>query len=637
MKKFILLTTLLSLMACKQSESKKEVQLTPKEIDKYTIDQFYKNISISGGSFNNDESKILISSNKSGIYNVFEINIEDGTEKQITFSDKESFFVNDEVPGSNDIIYSADKGGDENTHLYLLKVDGKTIDLTPGDDVKASFAGWSEDKKALFYFSNKRDKRFFDVYKMDLSDWKSKMIYKNNDGLNISGISDDENLFSLSRSITTSENKLYLFNRKNNERVEISDQKGIYNSSGFSKNSKYLFYITDAGKEFKYLVKYEIATGKREVVFETNWDVSYSYQSENETFRVIGINEDGKYNVIIINNKTGNNVEFPDIPDGDIKGVNISESENLIRLTVGTSKSSNNLYLYNIKDKSLKKLTNTMNPELDPENLVSAEVIRFNSFDGLEIPAIYYKPLTATVDNKVPALVWAHGGPGGQSRVGYFGLIQFLVNHGYAILAVNNRGSSGYGKTFNKMDDLNHGDKDLKDFIWGKKWLQDQAYIDKDKIGIIGGSYGGYITMAAMTFTPDEFNVGVNIFGVTNWLRTLRSIPPHWESFKEALYAELGDPNTKDSVRLRKISPLFYAQKVKNPVMVLQGANDPRVLQVESDEIVEALRNNNIPVEYVLFPDEGHGFRKKENEIKGYGQILTFLDKYLKEVKPVKQ
>lgn len=181
------------------------------------------------------------------------------------------------------------------------------------------------------------------------------------------------------------------------------------------------------------------------------------------------------------------------------------------------------------------------------------------------------------------------------------------------------------------MDDKNHGEKDLQDVIYGKKWLESQDYINKDQIGIIGGSYGGYMTMAAMTFEPDEFEVGVNIFGVTNWLRTLRSIPPYWESFKNALYEELGDPNTQDSIRLRKISPLFHAENVKNPIMVLQGANDPRVLQVESDEIVEAVQANDVPVNYVVFPDEGHGFVKKENEIKGYGQILTFLDKYLRD------
>ncbi len=319
------------------------------------------------------------------------------------------------------------------------------------------------------------------------------------------------------------------------------------------------------------------------------------------------------------------------IPDGDILGVEISESEKLMRLSVGTSKAPNNIYLYNRETKELKKLTESLNKEINPDDLAAAEVVRFKSFDDLEIPAIYYKPIQANPNQKVPALVWVHGGPGGQSRTGYFALIQYLVNHGYAVLAVNNRGSSGYGKTFYKMDDRNHGDKDLKDCIAGKNWLASQDYIDGERIGIIGGSYGGYMTMAAMTFAPDEFNVGVNIFGVTNWLRTLKSIPPYWESFRNALYTEMGDPTTEDSVRLYNISPLFHAHQVKNPVMVLQGANDPRVLQIESDEIVEAMKKNNIPVEYIVFPDEGHGFVKKENEIKGYGDILTFLDTHLKE------
>ena len=185
------------------------------------------------------------------------------------------------------------------------------------------------------------------------------------------------------------------------------------------------------------------------------------------------------------------------------------------------------------------------------------------------------------------------------------------------------------------MDDQRHGEEDLKDCIAGKDWLAQQAYIDSTEIGILGGSYGGYMVMRAMTHTPDEFAVGVNIFGVTNWIRTLRSIPPWWESFKEALYQEMGDPNTADSVRLYNISPLFHADQVENPVMVLQGAQDPRVLQVESDEMVAGIKEKDIPVEYVLFADEGHGFVKKENQQEAYSKILAFLDTYLKKEEPL--
>ena len=271
--------------------------------------------------------------------------------------------------------------------------------------------------------------------------------------------------------------------------------------------------------------------------------------------------------------------------------------------------------------------------------MVKAEVIRYKSFDGLDIPAIYYTPHQASEANPVPALVWVHGGPGGQSRQNFSSFIQYLVNHGYAVLAVNNRGSSGYGKTFYQMDDLNHGDKDLKDCVEGKNWLAKQPEIDGEKIGIIGGSYGGYMTMAALTYTPEEFDVGVNLYGVTNWIRTLKSIPPWWESFKDALYKELGDPHSADSVRLKQISPLFHTDNVTKPLIVLQGSQDPRVLQAESDEIVAGVRKNGVPVEYVLFEDEGHGFVKKENQITAYSKILEFLDEYLKEEKstPIKE
>jgi dipeptidyl aminopeptidase/acylaminoacyl peptidase len=283
-----------------------------------------------------------------------------------------------------------------------------------------------------------------------------------------------------------------------------------------------------------------------------------------------------------------------------------------------------------------KKLSEVLNKEINPVDMVTAKVIRYKSFDGVEIPAIYYTPHQASTENKAPALVWVHGGPGGQSRQNFSSLIQYLVNHGYAILAVNNRGSSGYGKTFFQMDDQNHGEKDLQDCVEGKNWLADQPEINAERIGIIGGSYGGYMTMAALTFKPEEFDVGVNIFGVTNWLRTLKSIPPWWESFKDALYKEMGDP-AKDSVRLHRISPLFHTENVTKPLMVLQGAKDPRVLQVESDEIVAGVKKNGVPVEYVLFEDEGHGFVKKENQIEAYGKILEFLDKYLAYEEPIKE
>ena len=629
MKRFLPALPVIFLFSCANSDTKEE---TPKEVKQYTIEQFYTSTQVGGGAISSDGTKLLVSSNESGIYNAYEIDIASGQKKALTNSSKESVFANDYVPGSANFIYNADKGGNENDHLFLQKTDGTVKELTTGEKEKAGFWGWSRDNKFLYYTSNKRDPRFFDLYKMDTSTWTPVIVYKNESGFDVGAISDNEQYLALVQPVTTSSSNLFLLDQQTRQMKKINADS-IESNNGplqFSMDNKTLFYTTDEGSEYQHVMKYDIPSGNKEKFYAANWDVMYMYTSLNEKYRVVGVNEDGRNKIYLFDHKTGEKIDPPKIENGDVQAVSFSRSENKMRLTIGDGKSPTNIYVYDFGTKELKKLTNTLNPEINGDELVSAEVVRYKSFDGLEIPAIYYKPHQAGKNNKVPALVWVHGGPGGQSRVGYFSLIQYLVNHGYAILAVNNRGSSGYGKTFHKMDNRNHGDKDLNDCVWGKKWLAGQDYIDSTKIGIIGGSYGGYMTLAALAFKPDEFSVGVDIFGVANWLRTLKEIPPYWESFKKALYEEIGDPNTADTVRLKQYSPLLHASNIKKPLMVLQGANDPRVLQVESDEVVAAVKKNNVPVEYIIFPDEGHGFVKKENEIKGYGQILQFLDKHLK-------
>jgi dipeptidyl aminopeptidase/acylaminoacyl peptidase len=287
------------------------------------------------------------------------------------------------------------------------------------------------------------------------------------------------------------------------------------------------------------------------------------------------------------------------------------------------------LYVYDFSKKALRQLTWAASSVIDERDLVEAEIKRFRSFDGLEIPGLLYRPKNASPQNKKPALVWVHGGPGGQSRDNYNPLIQYLVNHGYAVYAINNRGSSGYGKYFFKADDRRHGRADLDDCVASKSMLINTGYVDPDRIGIMGKSYGGFITLAAMSFRPKEFAVGVDIFGISNWVRTLESMPAWWESQREALFIEIGHPQM-DRQYLNSISPLLHAEKIKNPLMVLQGRNDPRVIKAESDDIVSAVRKNGTPVTYIVFEDEGHGFRKKANKVTAYKAIREFLDKHLK-------
>jgi dipeptidyl aminopeptidase/acylaminoacyl peptidase len=629
MKKISLLLMLAVFWNCKEIKEDTIVQ----NLKSYTIEQMMDNENVGGGSFSPDLSKLLVTSNRSGIYNMYTVSTTGGTFQPVSESDSSSVFSISYFPEDERILFRMDNNGDEIYHIFLREEDGSHRDLTPYEGARSLFYRWTRDDKNFFFGSNKRDKRFIDLYKTDIATFTPTLVFQNDEGYNLEAISHDEKYLALSKSINTNDSDLYLYNLEDKSLIKINKNQSANSSQDFTLDNTGFLYTTDDGSEFSYLMQYNLETGTHEKVLERSWDIVGSYFTENGKYRVTYINEDAKNSIEVFEVGTGEMMALPAIGDMDITNVSFSDDESHMRFYAGGSNSPSDLFVYNIETGEQHKITDVLNKEIQRQDMVSAEVIRFKSFDGVEIPAIYYKPHQASETNKVPALVWVHGGPGGQSRQNFSSFIQYLVNHGYAILAVNNRGSSGYGKTFYQMDDLNHGDKDLKDCVEGKNWLASQTEIDPDKIGIIGGSYGGYMTMAALTYTPEEFAVGVNLFGVTNWIRTLRSIPPWWESFKDALYKELGDPNSADSVRLRAISPLFHTDKVTKPLIVLQGSQDPRVLQIESDEIVAGVRKNGVPVEYVLFEDEGHGFVKKENQIEAYSKVLEFLEIYLKEDK----
>ena len=626
----ILLSLFVAACAPKNEQSAK-----PKQ---YTMTQFMDIVQISGGAFSPDEKKVLFSSKETGIFNAYEADIQSGEKKQLTSSTDNAVYAADYFPNGDRILYSADSGGNEITHLYVRTDDGNSTDLIQDKKAKATFLGWSFDKKQLYYSSNARDKKYFDLQRMQISEGPegkispSVVAYKNDQGLDAAAISDNDRYIALTKSITTSNSDMYLLDTQSGKTKLLSQHDGDVNYAPqyFSHDGSKLFYLTNEGGEFTYLASYDLASGDKAKVEAAPWDIMYASISRNGKYRIVGINNDARTEVKIYEEGTGQLVQIPGLPAGDVTNVKISDSESKVLFYVSSSRSPSNLFVYDFETKGLKQLTNTMSKELDQNDLVAGETVRFKSYDGMEIPCLLYKPKGIAEGEKVPVLLWIHGGPGGQTRLNYSAVIQHLVNHGYAILAVNNRGSSGYGQSFFKADDRKHGDADLKDCVEAKKLLATLPYIDMDKVGIMGGSYGGYMTMAALAFTPDEFKVGVNLFGVTNWQRTLKSVPPWWESFRKALYVELGDPFTADSVALIAKSPLFHADKITKPFIVLQGSNDPRVLQVESDEIVAAARKNGVPVEYTIFPDEGHGFVKKENNIKASEDILKFLDKYLK-------
>jgi dipeptidyl aminopeptidase/acylaminoacyl peptidase len=601
-------------------------------VKQYTIEQFMDTVRVGGSSFSADEKSILFHSNKNGIFNVYSISSAGGEAKPLTASTKESTYAVSYFPNDARFIYTYDKGGNENSHLYVRTADGAEKDLTPGEKTKANFIGWSADDKAFYFATNERDARYFDIYKMNVADFSRSLIYRDDTGLDFADISRDEKYIAFTKPKDgTNDSDVYLYNTQTKELKNLTEHKGDVANQAmtFDPASRSLYFLTDDGSQFIYSVRHDLATGKRETVDKSDWDVSYTYFSQNGKYRVVAFNEDARTKIKIYDTRTNQPIELPKTASGDITGVNISKSEKLMAFYVNGSRTPNDLHIYDFAQKKVTKLTDSLNPQINRDDLVEAEVIRYKSFDGMEIPSILYKPHQASAQKKAPALVWVHGGPGGQTRTNYSAQMQYLANQGYVILGVNNRGSSGYGKTFFTSDDGKHGREPLWDCVEAKKYLKSLGYVDENKIGIIGGSYGGYMVLAALAFKPEEFAVGVDIFGVSNWVRTLQSIPPYWESFRKSLYKEIGNPET-DLPLLKETSPLFHADKIKKPLIVLQGANDPRVIKPESDEIVEAVKKNGGVVEYVVFDNEGHGFTKKVNEIRAYKAIADFLDKHLK-------
>jgi len=634
MKRKVLLCSFSLVLLVFSACSSKEAGAPKAPFQTYTIDQFLKTTTVGGGFFSSDEQKLLVHSNETGIFNAGSIDIASGEKKPLTSSTTESIFVMDYLPDSEAFLYTSDKGGNEIDHLFLQNADGSVQELTEGEETRESFYGFAHDQRSFFSGNNKRDPRFMDVYEWDLDPLEPRLIYRNEDGLDFAGLSRDKRWMALQRTHNGFDSDLYLVDRQGDGLPKlISIEEGEINhfAAAFTPDNSTLLYLTDRDSDWLYLMSFDLATGARKEVYRPEkWDVSFVSFSHNGKFRIIGVNENAATRLIITEVATGKELPLPNMPKGDVTGVVFSDSEKLMRFYLVNDDAPANLFVYNLEAGELRQLTDNLNPEIHPEHLVSSELVTMQARDGLEFYGYLYKPIDASPENKVPALLMIHGGPGGQSRPAYSGQKQFMVNHGYAIFDLNYRGSGGFGRTFSMADDQKHGKEPLWDCVDAKNWLRTNVdWIDPDKIGILGGSYGGYMVMAALAFEPDEFSVGINLFGVTNWVRTLKSIPPWWESFKLALYRELGNPETQEEM-LRQISPLFNADNITRPVIILQGANDPRVLQVESDEMVQAIRDKGGIAEYVLFDDEGHGFSKTDNQIEGWNAILAFADKYLK-------
>ena len=456
----------------------------------YTARQFFETQAVRGASFSHDGKRLLITSDATGIPNVYAQPVAGGEPVALTHSKTDNARGISFFPEDDRVLYTADQGGNELHHLYVVGADGKAKDLTPGERLKAMFSGWSADHRSFWVSTNERDPRFFDLYRYDAQSYERKLVFQNDEAWSIQAVDPTGKHVALHRQNDNADSDVYLVElgkkRAKPRLVTKHEGKAQHRAFAFSREGKRLYYGTDAHSEFQQAWSYELASKKHELEYAAEWDVRSLQFSDSGRYRVALVNEDARDRLHIVDTTTDKELAFPAAQADSVHDVAFSWQEDRIAYYAGMSNGSTNLHTWDLAGGEPRRLTDTLNPALDPSQLVEAQTVRFASYDGVEIPCVLWRPREASAQTRVPAMLWIHGGPGGQTRTGFRGDLQHLVNHGYAVLAVNNRGSSGYGKTFHHMDDHKHGEADLDDVVAAKKYLQGLDWIDAERIGIMG-------------------------------------------------------------------------------------------------------------------------------------------------------
>ncbi len=610
------------------------LKINNKGVEKLPMEDFFKNPVSVGFSMSPDGNYLAYAAPWENRLNVFVVPTSGGEPKRITSSKDRS--IADYAWKDDKILYLKDNAGDENYHIYAASPDGESqdVDLTPYSGVRAVYIDMLKgNKNEILTMMNKNDPKLFDIYRLNISTGESVMVAQNPG--NISGWLTDNNGKVRMAGITDGIETTILYREKEEDEFKplISTKAGESLSPFmFSKDNNSIYAASNIGRDTAAIVKMDLKTLAQEVIYERN-DVDVTNIIPNPSTREI-------LAAIYITDKQKTeyfNKDFEAIikkaSDKIGEGSNISVhdiSEDMTKFILysGSDKNPGSYYYYNSTSDKLDPLGNIM-PWIDASKMAEMKPISYKSRDGLTIHGYLTLPANKTPE-KLPVVVNPHGGPWARDVWGYNPEAQFLANRGYAVLQINFRGSTGYGKKFVDAGNKQWGLKMQDDITDGVQWLIKQGIADPKRVGIYGASYGGYATLAGITFTPDLYAAAVDYVGVSNMFTFLNSIPSYWESQRRMLYERVGDP-IKDKELLTKVSPVFHADKIKTPLFVAQGANDPRVNKAESDQIVDALKKRGVKVEYMVKENEGHGFSNQENQFDFYKAMEEFFAKYLQK------
>jgi dipeptidyl aminopeptidase/acylaminoacyl peptidase len=546
-------------------------------------------------------------------------------------------------PDSRQILFINDKGGDENFLLYGVDVvSGTQRTLTPFEKTRVQIVGISNEvKDRILIGVNNRDPKWHDVHSLDLASGKLTPVMINTGGFQ-SFLADEQlNIRGATKPTPDGGSAFYRVTggkveAEPFEQIALEDAQTTF-PAGFTTDGKTLYWIDSRGRDTAALIAQDVASGTKTVVAQNGRADIGGVMANPKTGRVEA------YAVDYLKNEwtpTGGAVKgdldfLQNKLKGEITVTSRTAADDKWVVAVDPVTAPPAAYLYDRKAKSLTKLY-TSRPELEGAPLAAMHPVEIKTRDGLNMVSYLTLPPGSDPDadgkpnRPVPLVLMVHGGPWGRDSYGYDGYAQWLANRGYAVLSPNFRASTGFGKKFISAGDLQWGKKMQDDLNDAVDWAVGRGVTTADKVAIMGGSYGGYAVLAGLAFTPDKFACGVDIVGPSNLGTLLGTIPPYWEALKAQFHKRMGDPNTPEGKALhREVSPLFHAEKIRRPLLIGQGANDPRVNVAESQQIVDALKAKNIPVTYVVFPDEGHGFARPQNNIAFNAVAENFLAKCL--------
>ncbi|KAB2332102.1 S9 family peptidase [Cytobacillus depressus] len=589
-----------------------------KSLDPYLFVQTAKN-----PEYGPDGKKISFISDFMGLQQVWEIQQGDGRPAKTSFTMEGITFIK-RIEGTSDMIIGVDANGDERVQLYLLKENGDPIALTNSPEHVHLFGGISPDGKWIAWSSNRRNQAFFDIYIQNLETRESRFVFGQDGMLTVVKWFPDGHSLLVKKSNSSLDHDLGALSLLTGAIDWITEHLGeaSFKDVHFNKDGDHIYLLSNKDQEFFGLAFIHLSTKHFTWLERGKWDFEELAMNKEKNKLAFTMNEGGISRGYLLDLDRSTLYTW-ETPMGVITNLKFSPDNQKLAYVLNGPAHPSDIWELDLKTVQAKRLTYISRTPILEQKLIEPDLITFRSFDNLQIPAFYYKPKDAT--QKRPIVVYIHGGPESQSRAVYNPLLQYFLNVGYAVVAPNIRGSTGYGKTYTHLDDVRKRMDALKDLIFLVEWLKGDENIDTNKIAVMGGSYGGFMALAAISHYPNLWAAAIDTAGISSFRTYLKTTSPWRKKLREAEYGTI----EKDGGFFDQIDPLYYADNITSPLMVVHGANDPRVPIEESEQIVNKLKVRNHPVVYIRMEDEGHSFKKIKNKIYSYSNMASFLEHYM--------